>query len=222
MLLIIILGILAAIVGVACGMQLQKRHFQQEIQNAKATAEKLLNNANEDAKKQSAKIIADGKQQTIDYQDSIEEELDSYQADNVTRQTRIQQRETGLKQTESRLDQLHSKLADESHEINQQKAEIEQFHHTANDLSQERLKTLQERGSISLAEAKQQILDELKTALKREKDIELKYQDDEAQVNAPKMAKFWLTTPSNADPSTCRVNTLSIQCKLTTTILSRS
>ncbi|WCJ51251.1 Rnase Y domain-containing protein [Lentilactobacillus buchneri] len=190
MLLIIILGILAAIVGVACGMQLQKRHFQQEIQNAKATAEKLLNNANEDAKKQSAKIIADGKQQTIDYQDSIEEELDSYQADNVTRQTRIQQRETGLKQTESRLDQLHSKLADESHEINQQKAEIEQLHHTANDLSQERLKTLQERGSISLAEAKQQILDELKTALKREKDIELKYQDDEAQVNAPKMAKI--------------------------------
>ena len=66
MLLIIILGILAAIVGVACGVQLQKRHFQQEIQNAKATAEKLLNNANEDAKKQSAKIIADGKQQTID------------------------------------------------------------------------------------------------------------------------------------------------------------
>ena len=121
MLLIIILGILAAIVGVACGVQLQKRHFQQEIQNAKATAEKLLNNANEDAKKQSAKIIADGKQQTIDYQDSIEEELDSYQADNVTRQTRIQQRETGLKQTESRLDQLHSKLAEESHEINQQK-----------------------------------------------------------------------------------------------------
>lgn len=94
MLTIIILGIIAAIVGVVCGIQLQKRHFQQEIQKAKTTADNLVTKAEEDAKEKSAKILSDGKHQTLDYKDSIEEELASYQADNVTRQSRIDQRET--------------------------------------------------------------------------------------------------------------------------------
>ncbi|QGV24282.1 ribonuclease Y [Lentilactobacillus kefiri] len=190
MLYIIALGIIAAVVGVICGNQLQKHHFQQEIQQAKATAAQLVTKAEVDAKEKSVKILSDGKKQTQDYKESIEEELNSYKADNITRHSRIDQRQNGLKQTQERLDELHQKLAGESHEINEKKNEIEKLHQTANGLSQKQMQTLQDRGSITIDEAKQEILNQLAVDLKREKDIELKYQDDEAQVNAPKIAKI--------------------------------
>ncbi|WP_288639020.1 ribonuclease Y [uncultured Lentilactobacillus sp.] len=190
MLYIVILGVIAAIIGVSCGVQLQKRHFQQEIDDAKATSAKMIAEAQADAKEKSAKILADGKHQTLDYKKSIEEELDGYQTDNVSRQNRIEQRQTGLKQTEDRLDQLHQRLASETHQVNEKKDAIKALRQTADDLSRKRVETLQQRGDMTLDQAKHEILDQLRVALDREKDVELKYQDDEAQVNAPKLAKM--------------------------------
>ncbi|WP_056949252.1 ribonuclease Y [Lentilactobacillus kisonensis] len=186
----IILGVIACIIGAITGVQVQKRRHHAEITHAKATAEELVNKANVEAKEKSNKILADGKHQTLDYKESIEEELDSYQADNVTRQNRIDQRQNGLTQTSERLDDLHKKLAEKQADLNELKDGIEQLNHQAEELAGQRATTLQQRGSLSVEQAKQQVLDRLKISLDRERDVELKYQADEAQVSAPKMAKI--------------------------------
>ncbi|MBU9788696.1 ribonuclease Y [Lentilactobacillus sp. IMAU92037] len=186
----VILGVIACIAGAIAGVQAQKRRHQTEINNAKATAEQLIKKANLEAKEKSEQIIADGEQQTQEYKDSIEEELDSYQTDNVTRQSRIDQRQNGLTQTSERLDELHKKLAERQTDLNDLKTAIEKLDQQAAGLAKQRIATLQERGNLSIDQAKQQVLDQLKIALDREKDVELKYQDDEAQVNAPRMAKI--------------------------------
>ncbi|KRL22501.1 YmdA YtgF family protein [Lentilactobacillus kisonensis DSM 19906 = JCM 15041] len=181
---------IACIIGAITGVQVQKRRHHAEITHAKATAEELVNKANVEAKEKSNKILADGKHQTLDYKESIEEELDSYQADNVTRQNRIDQRQNGLTQTSERLDDLHKKLAEKQADLNELKDGIEQLNHQAEELAGQRATTLQQRGSLSVEQAKQQVLDRLKISLDRERDVELKYQADEAQVSAPKMAKI--------------------------------
>lgn len=57
MLYIVILGVIAAIIGVSCGVQLQKRHFQQEIDDAKATSAKMIAEAQADAKENQQKFL---------------------------------------------------------------------------------------------------------------------------------------------------------------------
>lgn len=186
----VILGLIACIVGAISGIQIEKKHHQAEISRAKAAAQKIVEKATIDAQDKAEKLIENGKKQTLDYKDSIEEELDSYQTDNITRQSRIDQRQNGLTQTAERLNQLHQKLADKQNGLNDQKELIKDLGSQADELSQARSQTLQKRGVLTIDEAKRQVLAQLTNELNREKDVELKYQADEAQVSAPKLAKI--------------------------------
>ncbi|MFT8907664.1 MAG: ribonuclease Y [Lentilactobacillus diolivorans] len=187
---VVILGVIACVIGAVSGVKLQEKHHQTEIKNARVQADELINRANIKAQEKSDEIVADGKKQAIDYQQTIDEELDSYQTDNVTRQNRIDQRQNGLKQTATRLDQFHNNLSSRKKELDELKTAIEHSNQQADDLMQQRNDLLQERSRLSSDQAKQQILDQLKIDLNREKDIELRFQNDEAEVTAPKMAKI--------------------------------
>lgn len=186
----VILGIIACIIGGISGVSLQKKRYAAEIAKANQEASKLLDRARVKAQKETEKINEASDRQTSDYKESIEEELDSYQADNATRQIRINQRENGLTQTATRLDQVHQDLSKRNNELSELKQSIADLKKQAVDLSKERVETLEKRGDLTSAQAKDQIFDQLSQDLTREKDIELRYQQDEAAVNAPKIAKI--------------------------------
>lgn len=186
----IVLGLLACVIGAFSGVSLQKRRYAAEIQGAHREADKLLAHAKVKAQEAVEKINETADQRVSDYKESIEEELDSYQADNATREVRIKQRETGLTQTAARLDQLHEEMTKRANGLSHLKQSIVDLRKRAEALSSKRVTTLEERGQLSIGQAKVEILDQLKDSLAREKEIELRYQQDEAAVNAPKIAKI--------------------------------
>lgn len=220
---IAVIAVIAIIIGAFSGIQTQKRHYAQKIAQAHQEADKLLESARVKAQEASEKLTSEGDQQTADYKESIEEELDSYQADNATRQIRIDQRENGLKQTQARLDQIHEDLAKRNDELDQTNKTIQELRSQANQLAHDRLETLQKRGWLSTDEAKKQILDALTRDLNRERDVELRYQSDEAEVNAPKLAKIMaidaiqrgpVDMPREHTEHTVQINDRSVKQKL--------
>ncbi len=186
----VILAFLAIIIGAISGVQLQKRRYAAEIRAANQKAERLLDHAKIKAQEETEKLNENGRNQTSDYQESIEEELDSYQADNATRKARIEQREAGLNQTADRLDQQHQSLEERKEKLTNLKSAIEELNEQATELKTTRVTTLEQRGDLTCEQAKVQILSQLEQDLRREREIELRYQQDEAEVNAPKLAKI--------------------------------
>ncbi|GAF36966.1 ribonuclease Y [Lentilactobacillus farraginis] len=186
----VILGIIVCVVSAGSGVFLQKRRYAAKVDQARQTAAKLLERAKVKAQDDAEKINETANQQTSDYKESIEEELDSYQADNATREVRINQREAGLKQTAARLDQIHADLAGQSAKLADLKQSINTLHQQADELAKKRVATLEANGGMTSEQAKDQVISRLKQELAREEDIELRYQQDEAAVNAPKIAKI--------------------------------
>ena len=189
MITIITLAIISAVIAGITGMKLEQRQHAQRIEHAKQQANQIIESARLDAENVKTEVINEGKQRARDYQASMNEELDSYEADNRTRQSRIDQRNHGIEQTKQRLDQMHTSLAEQQVELDEARNEIKALTDKQQLLETERKAALQNNAKLSYQAAAEQIIDQLKTDLDREREVEFRYQNDESKVIASKMAK---------------------------------
>ncbi|WP_283679454.1 ribonuclease Y [Lentilactobacillus sp. Marseille-Q4993] len=182
--------VLAAIIGGGTGFYLQKKKHEQEIQEAYQKASQIIADAKVEAADKHDKVIQSGKQRVDEYRESNEEELASYEADNRTRESRIAQRQRANDSTQQRLDQTHTRLAERRVELDEEKAEIAKLHDKEQELQQQRLSNLQDRANMTWDNAKDEILSNLADDLKKERDVEIRYLNDESEVEAPKIARI--------------------------------
>lgn len=183
------MAVIIAVVATIVGKKSEQKKYDQAIQKAKQQADQLIKAAEAEAKQASMTIVSSGKQETQTYQVSMNEELDSYEADNRMRQSRVDQRTNGVEQVKQRLDKMHNSLAERQIELDEVKAEIDKLTDQEQQLTNKRKQVLQDNAHLSYEEAAKQITDQLSIDLDREREVELRYQADEAKVVAPKMAK---------------------------------
>ncbi len=180
---------IVAVIFFFVGRQAENKRHQEEIAAAKKQANQIIEDARQTAKKVSEKVRDQGQKETDEFRDSTEDELESYQADNVQRDHRITQRQSSLQATSNRLDEFHDRLEQAKSDLKDLKNQISVLHQTGSDLAKQRVQTLEKVGDITVENAKQTILDQLKVDLAAEKETELRYQNDDDEVNAPKEAK---------------------------------
>ncbi|WP_268913389.1 ribonuclease Y [Lentilactobacillus sp. SPB1-3] len=189
MVITIILAVIVAVIAGIVGQKSEQKKHDQAIQQAQQQAGQMVHAAEKEAKQVAEEVVTNGKTETENYQASIDEELDSYEADNRIRQSRIDQRTNGVEQVKQRLDKMHNELAERQSELDDIQTEIDKLAVQAEQLANKRRQVLQDNGDLSYEEAARQITDQLAIDLDREREVELRYQNDEAKVIAPKMAK---------------------------------
>lgn len=181
---------IAILLGGFCGIYLQKKHYQAELNEAKIQADKINQAALAQAQQEAQKVTENGKKSVLEYQESIEEELDSFIADNQIREVRIEQRDKGQNLTKQRLDDFDQNLEELNADLDQLNLKINEIQSKSQELVETRSNILQERGNMTIQEAREQLINELKEDLEAESDIELRYLNDDAVSNVSRMAKI--------------------------------
>ncbi|CAI2619662.1 ribonuclease Y [Apilactobacillus apinorum] len=183
-----IMTVLFLIIGVVIGIWFSNMRFKMQIQDAKRKAQAHLESIKQDAEMKSRQIISDDKEDIIQYQGIANDEIQSQKEENETREQRLDQHEKYLEQMKNRLTKYTDDLNEQANEQKKIQDEIDDILHQAEDIHEQRELTLQSISRIDKNSARQTVLNDTENQLRREKDIEVKYNLSESKVAANKIA----------------------------------
>nr|WP_252893654.1 Rnase Y domain-containing protein [Lentilactobacillus senioris] len=195
------LGLLILIVlSGTLGAYLQTKKQRAEIAAARLQAAKIKQDGESKGAQKAKQILAKNAEQTANYQQNINDELDSFALDNQTRQDRINQREKALVAARSHLDETAERLNAERDELNEAKQQIENTKINADELVTKRTDTLEAQAQLKVAEAQHQILSDLNQQLQQEQQANLRFQREDDESNVAKMSKLLATDAIQRGP----------------------
>jgi Domain of unknown function (DUF3552). len=146
-----------------------------------AQARQIIEDATAQTKQKIATLQAKSRRETLAYQQSVKDELTEQKSDIAVREQRRQQREQLLNQMAVRLDDQTSLLDERSQTNHQQRQKIHDLRDQATALRDKRVTTLAEQAAMSTKEAEEVVLQDTDLALKRDRDIEVKALNDDAE-----------------------------------------
>lgn len=183
----LIIGLL--LIGLVVGYLVRRHQHRQELLAVQAQARDIVAQATAKTKAKIAKLQAQNKRETLAYQQSVKDELTEQQSDMAVREQRRQQREQTLNQMVVRLDEQTAMLDHRSQVNQQQRHTIHDLKNQAQDLRTQRTTTLAQRAGMDTQAAQDEVLRQTEIELKRDFDIEVKAQTDNAEANAERWAK---------------------------------
>lgn len=176
------------IAGALLGFWVSDMRIKGQVDAAKSKAAQHLQKTADDTAIKAKQIIADDKEDIMQYQKIADDEIESQKEENVTRENRLNQHEKYLEQMKNRLTKYTNDLNERSDEQAKVQDDIDDVMHQAEDIWQQRELTLQSISHIDKNYARHAVLNHTENALRREKDIEVKYNLSESKVAANKIA----------------------------------
>ncbi|MCL0312586.1 ribonuclease Y [Apilactobacillus xinyiensis] len=176
------------LVSVVCGIIFDKYQVNQKIKKAEKAAKDYLIQNNIKVTNECSAIIKESHQETENYRLNTQEDIDYQAKENSNRQQRIEQREHYLSQTKDRLLEYAEYLKSQESDIDDAQQELSKLQDNAESLLEQRASLLASQSQISKHDAKEDILNAAKNELSREKDVEIRYQNEEIKANANKIA----------------------------------
>ncbi|AYF93030.1 ribonuclease Y [Apilactobacillus bombintestini] len=183
-----LITVLFLILGAICGYFFSNMRIKSQIDTAKRQAQHHLKKSADEYAYKAKKIIADDKQDVLQYQKIADDEITSQQEENNTREQRLYQHEKYLDQMKTRLLKFSQDLKSQSDEQRRVQDDIDDVLLQAKDIWQQREEMLQNISRVDKNTAKQTVLNQTSNELSREKDIEVKYNLSESKVAANKIA----------------------------------
>lgn len=194
----LIIGLL--VIGLVLGYLVRRHRHLQELMAVQAQARQIIEEATAKTQQQVAQLQAASRRETLAYQQSVKDELTEQQNDIAARENRRQQREQILDQVLVRLDEQTSMLDQRSQTNHQERQKIRDLHDQAADLKETRVTTLADRAAMTTQDAHDEIIRVTDLALKRDRDIEVKALNDDAEANAEKWAKDVVLAATESGP----------------------
>ncbi|GEO67846.1 ribonuclease Y [Levilactobacillus spicheri] len=194
----LIIGLL--VIGLILGYLVRRHRHIQKLMTVQAQARQIIENATAQTKQKIATLQAKSRRETLAYQQSVKDELTEQKSDIAVREQRRQQREQLLNQMAVRLDDQTSLLDERSQTNHQQRQKIHDLRDQATALRDKRVTTLAEQAAMSTKEAEEVVLQDTDLALKRDRDIEVKALNDDAEANAEKWAKDVVLAATESGP----------------------
>lgn len=194
----LIIGLL--LIGLILGYLVRRHHHLQELKAVQAQARTIIEEATAQTKQRIAKLQAESRRETLAYQQSVKDELTEQKSDIAVREQRRQQREQLLDQMGVRLDEQTTMLDQRSQANHQQRQAIHALHDQAAELVETRVTTLATQAGMTKEDAHDEVLRDTDVALKRDRDIEIKALNDNAEANAEKVAKDVVLSATESGP----------------------
>lgn len=194
----LIIGLL--VIGLVLGYLVRRHQHRQELLAVQAQARDVIAQATAKTKQQIEQLQAQSRRETLAYQQSVKDELTEQQNDIAAREQRRQQREHLLDDMAVRLEDQTTML-DQRSQVNQQhRHAIHDLRDQAAALREQRTTTLIDRAGMDVETAQAEVLKRTEAALKRDRDIEIKAQGDNAEANAERWAKDVVSPATQSGP----------------------
>ncbi|GLB47354.1 ribonuclease Y [Philodulcilactobacillus myokoensis] len=176
------------IVAIAIGAFVGKQMKLKRLINAHQEANSMIRNNQNKLEHQVAKIDSDNRREAEEYRRNTNDELDLQSNNNESRIKRLNERDNYLRITEKRVNEHKQHLTEMKLKNDQQKEVINKTLQHADQLIETYHHNLQEQGHLNDMDAKTMIINDTSNQLKRESDVNVKYDEDLIATRAPKLA----------------------------------
>ncbi len=185
---IMILFAVIAIVFIA-GYWVRKMVYENRLNRAHISAEGIIAAAKKEADTAKKEAIIEAKDAAHRYRESVETELTGRRHDVQKQEERLIQRESSLDRKDNALENRENAVSKREQKLDRRSEKLEQDEQQVATLIAKQSQELQRIAGLTQAEAKQLLLDELKTQLASEREKMIREAIEQAQYNADKKAK---------------------------------
>ena len=170
---LLLAGIVASVIfclkqGVKKGKELQKQIIDKELSDANISAEKIIEEAKEQAEKTKNEKISESKREIQQLKHEADNEIRERKRAVQDAENKINQRESRLDNRSASLDKREDSLTLKEHKIDERKAEIEEQYNKAESIVHEQEKKLMEISNLSQEKARTIILERVENDMSLE------------------------------------------------------
>lgn len=178
----IVIGVVAAAVGILLGIIIRKNIAEKQIGSAEAQAKKLLEDAIKAAETKRKEYMLEAKDKILTERNELEREVKERRAELTRQETRLANKEDNLDKKADAIEKKEEALANKVKETEEIKEKITQLHES-------QLKLLEKISGYSMEEARQMLIQNLVDDVKHEQAIKLAQLEEEFKDEADKKAK---------------------------------
>ncbi|BDR55796.1 ribonuclease Y [Xylocopilactobacillus apis] len=181
--------LLSAFIGVVIGFLIHKYIFNRNLDDARNSAEGIIENAKKEAENLKKELLLNSKEENSKYRSKIEEELRSRRVTVIEQENRLNNREEKLDRRETLLDKKESQIDRQEDLIANQRQEVSNLQNEAKKLVEVQQGKLNEIAQLTEDEAKAIILTKLKKKLVRERAQMVRESESRSRIEANRIAK---------------------------------
>ena len=194
---LLLAGIVASVIfclkqGVKKGKELQKQIIDKELSDANISAEKIIEEAKEQAEKTKNEKISESKREIQQLKHEADNEIRERKRAVQDAENKINQRESRLDNRSASLDKREDSLTLKEHKIDERKAEIEEQYNKAESIVHEQEKKLMEISNLSQEKARTLILERVENDMSLEIASYIKDEEEKAKIEVARKAKSLL------------------------------
>ena len=167
---LLVFAALSMVVGLIIGYVVRKSVYEKQLTAANQTAAGIISTAKTEAETAKKEAILEAKEESHRYRENVEDELKQRRSEVQRQEDRLLQRETSLDHKDTALEKRETAVGNREHKLDQQAEKLHQAQQTANDLVDQRQAELEKVAQMSHADAKAQLLAEMKDQLKAERE----------------------------------------------------
>lgn len=186
---LLVFAALSMVVGLIIGYVVRKSVYEKQLTAANQTAAGIISTAKTEAETAKKEAILEAKEESHRYRENVEDELKQRRSEVQRQEDRLLQRETSLDHKDTALEKRETAVGNREHKLDQQAEKLHQAQQTANDLVDQRQAELEKVAQMSHADAKAQLLAEMKDQLKAERKVMIRDSEQEAEISADRNAK---------------------------------
>ena len=178
--------------GIDKGKEIQKEIIDKELSDANISAEKIIEEAKQQAEKKTNEKIAESKREIQQLRHEADNEIRERKRAVQDAENKINQRESRLDNRSASLDKREDSLTLKEHKIDERKAEIEEQYNKAESIVHEQEKKLIEISNLSQEKARSIILERVENDMSLEIASYIKDEEEKAKSEVARKAKSLL------------------------------
>lgn len=178
--------------GIDKGKEIQKEIIDKELSDANISAEKIIEEAKQQAEKKTNEKIAESKREIQQLRHEADDEIRERKRAVQEAENKINQRESRLDNRSASLDKREDSLTLKEHKIDERKAEIEEQYNKAESIVHEQEKKLIEISNLSQEKARSIILERVENDMSLEIASYIKDEEEKAKAEVGRKAKSLL------------------------------
>ena len=188
------LSIIFALVGIVVGIGIMFLINRLKGNNAKKSAEIILEKAKKEAEKNKRDSILEAKEEIHRLKMDADKEIKERKQEIKDAENRLSQREDNIdkrdllfQKREESLDEREAKIIEKQATINEERAKVEEIRH-------EQIKVLNEISGISKEEAQKKVMEKVRETMTKEITSYIKDRESEAKLECDKKARELLVS----------------------------
>lgn len=185
----VVVGVVALAAGSVGSYFVVNRVQKNKIGNTKLKADKILEDAMQEAKAHQKEALLEAKEEIIRMKNEANNEINEKRAEISRSENRIQQKEDSLDRREEMLEKRMASNEDERRKLESREKQIEKSEQEIAKIKKEVELSLEKVSGLSKEEAKAQLVKSIESDARKEAGVIVREIEQEARDNAEKEAK---------------------------------